>query len=89
MAKYLGPASVFVVNGKEYVPGQSVPLSEASRRHHEIHGHRFDDSADPEPIVPTVEAAPLMVPMSSTLSPEESGAPTVPSATPTVAPNAS
>ncbi len=86
MAKYLGPADVFMVGDKEYRRGQSVPLSAESRRHHEIHGHRFDDSPDPAPIVPTIEAGPLMVPMSSTLSPEESGAPTV---TPPVAPNAS
>lgn len=62
MSKYLGPADTFIVGDKEYHRGDSVPMSAELRRHHEMHGHRFDDSPEPALIVPAIEAAPLMPP---------------------------
>lgn len=62
MSKYLGPSDVFMVGDKEYRQGDNIPLSAESRRHHERFGHRFEDSAEPAPIIPATAAAPLLPP---------------------------
>jgi hypothetical protein len=46
--KYLGPADAFQAepDGKFYRPGEAIPLSAEARRHHELYGHRFEDTDD-------------------------------------------
>lgn len=60
MAKYLGPADVFIIGDKEYTQGMSVPISKELQVHHERFGHRFEDTPEPLPVAPTVTSEPVL-----------------------------
>jgi hypothetical protein len=62
-SRYLGPSATFIYGGKEYHPGDDMPISAAAMRHHELYGgHRWADSPDEAPVIPATMAAPVLAP---------------------------
>jgi hypothetical protein len=70
--KYLGPSATFIYDGKEYHPGDSMPISSAAMRHHEQFGHQWADSPEPAAVVPATMPEPLAAPAVVMPAPEKS-----------------
>lgn len=66
MPKYMGPSDTFRLEegGKEYHPGDNVPMSKEMVGHHERLGHVFETTPEPEPTLPseTVAVPPVHAP---------------------------
>lgn len=78
---YLGPADNLFVGDKLYHPGDTIPLSDAARRHLEINGHRFSDTDADAVALAAASMAPIAV---DTRPRDDRGAPVeVPTPAPT------
>jgi hypothetical protein len=73
-SRYLGPSATFIFAGKEYHPGDSMPIGAADRKHHEQFGHQWSDSPEPANVIPATMAAPLLAPAVTMPAPAEHAA---------------